>query len=124
MSKEFFVGFGVGTTRMKAVALDLSLTLCGEFSSSWGCSRPLVVWRPELAWNESKRWWVRSRVTADYHGVTLRDLGDENTPEVLWRVIVEELISFGREMLATIEAEVGPQNEVFIGGGWIPSLDS
>jgi sugar (pentulose or hexulose) kinase len=62
---------------------------------------------------------TKAHITSDYHGVTLRELDDEVTPEVLWRVAVEDLIALGREMLETIESEVGPHIEVSIGGGWI-----
>jgi sugar (pentulose or hexulose) kinase len=62
---------------------------------------------------------TKAHITADYHGVTVHDLDDEVTPEVLWRIAVEDLIAFGKAMLATIETEVGPQSEVSIGGGWI-----
>jgi sugar (pentulose or hexulose) kinase len=67
----------------------------------------------------SDRSQTKAYITADYHGVTLHELDDEISPEVLWRVAVEDLMALGREMLETIEEEVGPHTDVSIGGGWI-----
>jgi len=62
---------------------------------------------------------TKAHITADYHGATIHDLDDDVTPEVLWRIAVEDLMRLGSSMLDVISGEVGSQSEVVIGGGWI-----
>jgi sugar (pentulose or hexulose) kinase len=60
-----------------------------------------------------------AHITADYHGVTLHELDDQVTPEVLWRIAVEDLLALGSQMIGKISGEIGPHTEVAIAGGWI-----
>jgi sugar (pentulose or hexulose) kinase len=62
---------------------------------------------------------TRTRVTAGFHGLTLHDVDDEATPEVVWAVAVEDISAAGAAMLAAMSAVAGPHTEVLVTGGWL-----
>lgn len=59
------------------------------------------------------------RVTATYHGLTVHDVDDEATPELTWRVAVEDTSGAAGRILDLMAAEAGPRRSVVVAGGWL-----
>jgi sugar (pentulose or hexulose) kinase len=59
------------------------------------------------------------RVAADFHSLTVHDVDDEATPELVWAVAVEDISAAGAAILAAIAAVCGPHSEVLVTGGWL-----
>jgi hypothetical protein len=59
------------------------------------------------------------RISASYHGLTVHDVDDDAAPALVWRVAVEDLTATAVRIDEVMVAEVGPDREVVVVGGWL-----
>ncbi len=60
------------------------------------------------------------RLAAGGHeGLALAGIADDASPELLWRVAVDELTAMCAELLGRIDSAVGPHTHTTLAGGWL-----
>jgi sugar (pentulose or hexulose) kinase len=94
----------------------ISLERVGQLVGAATPAERIELGRQGLALDRSR---TAMRLAATYHGVTVRDVDDEATPALVWRVAVEDLIATAQHILGVMADQVGPHGDVVVTGGWL-----